>query len=267
MTLIKPISPGKRVRLDRLPTDATGPFDDKDDAREALEKQLERLEELQEVLYAQGVHALLLVFQAMDAGGKDGAIKRIAGAFNPQGVRVASFKVPTKEELSHDFLWRIHKEAPGRGQVCVFNRSHYEDVLIVRVHRLVPEEVWRARYDRINAFEKLLAESGVTILKFFLHISKDEQKQRLEARRDDPSKRWKFNPGDLEERDRWGDYMRAYEEAISRTSTACAPWFVVPADHKWFRDVAIAAVVVDALERLDLSYPEAPKGIARVKVP
>lgn len=266
MSLLKPIGSGKRLKLKDVSPGDTGPFRDKEEGLRALTKNLARLETLQEILYAQGKHALLIVFQAMDAAGKDGAIRRVAGAFNPAGVRVVAFKAPTPEELSHDFLWRVHKEAPGRGTIGVFNRSHYEDVLIVRVRKWISEQTCRERYGHIRDFEETLAENGVTILKFFLHISKEEQKERLEARRDDPSKRWKFNPGDLKERVLWDDYREAYEDAISETSREHAPWYIVPANHKWYRDVAISGTVVDAMERLDLKYPPAPKGIEKIRV-
>jgi PPK2 family polyphosphate:nucleotide phosphotransferase len=262
--MLKPAS-GK-IKLKDIPTDDTGNFKEKQMGLDALNADLERLAELQEILYAQGQHSLLLVFQAMDTGGKDGSIKRIGGAFHPQGIRCVSFKVPSKEELAHDFLWRIRAHTPGKGEIAIFNRSHYEDVLIVRVKNLAPEDVWRKRYAHIRHFEKNLADAGTTIVKFYLHISKDEQKERLQARLDDPSKHWKFNVGDLGERKRWDDYREAYEEAISETSTDYAPWYVVPADRKWYRDAAIARVLVKTLEKLDLKYPEAEKGLKKIKI-
>jgi len=203
----------------------------------------------------------------MDAGGKDGTIRKVFGGLNPQGVTVTSFKQPTARELGHDYLWRVHRHTPGAGKIGVFNRSHYEDVLIVRVLGLVPEVRWRRRYRHINEFERLLAEEGTTILKFFLHVSKDEQRQRLQARLDNPEKIWKFNSGDLAQSETWDAYMAAYTEMLGRTSTEAAPWYVVPADHKWYRDVVIASVVAETLESMGLSYPAPEAGLEGVVVP
>ncbi|HEX6841492.1 MAG TPA: PPK2 family polyphosphate kinase, partial [Stellaceae bacterium] len=220
----------------------------------------EALDRLQEVLYAEAKHALLVVLQAMDAGGKDGTVRGVFGQLSPMGVTAHSFKKPTEHELAHDFLWRIHQQVPPRRMIGIFNRSHYEDVLIVRVHKLVPAAEIEQRYDAINAFEKLLAENGTTIVKFFLHISKKEQTRRLQARLDDPTKHWKFNADDLAERKRWDEYVTAYEIALTRCSTQYAPWFIVPADRKWYRDAVIARIVRLTLEGLDLAYPrEAPE--------
>lgn len=216
----------------------------------------ERLAELQETLYAEHRHKVLIVLQAMDTGGKDGTIRHVMGGFDAVGVRIASFKKPTQTELDHDYLWRVHAEAPAAGEIVVFNRSHYEDVLVVRVHELVPAAVWKKRYDQINEFERMLAENGTTILKFFLHISKDEQRERLQARIDDPTKRWKFNHGDLDERKLWDDYQAAYRDVLSKTSTAWAPWYVVPANKKWYRNYVVGSVIADALESLDMKYPQ-----------
>jgi len=206
------------------------------------------------------------VLQGMDTAGKDGTIRRVMSGINPRDCRVVSFKAPSQEELDHDFLWRVHRECPRRGEIGVFNRSHYEDVLIVRVRGLVKKEVWSARYDQINRFEQHLAENGTRIVKFFLHISKAEQKERLEARLADPSKNWKMNPTDLEERKLWDDYQRAYEDAISRCSTAHAPWFIIPADKKWFRDLAVSSIMVEMLEGMDLRYPKAEFDSSKIKV-
>ena len=258
---------GGRFHLDRFDPDSTGRFKSKTQAGKALEANLARLNELQELLYADGRHALLVVLQGMDTSGKDGAIEHVAGAFNPQGVSVTSFKVPTAEELAHDFLWRVHKAVPPRGMVGIFNRSHYEDVLVVRVRKLAPNAVWRARFEQINAFEKLLAASGVAVVKFFLHISRSEQRRRLEERQKDPGKQWKFNPGDLEERERWDDYMTAYEDALTRCNTADAPWFVVPADHKWYRNLVVSQILVERLGRLKLRYPPPPAKIGSYVIP
>jgi len=226
-----------------------------------------RLESLQELLYAEGKHKVLVVLQAMDTGGKDGVIRHVFDGVNPQGVRVASFGRPTEEELAHDYLWRVHRHTPGAGEMVIFNRSHYEDVLVVRVHGLVPEAVWSRRYHQINEWEHLLAEEGTTILKFYLHISPEEQAERLAARRDDPTKRWKFSRGDLDERGRWSDYMAAYEAVLSRTSTPWAPWHVVPADRKWYRNLVVAATLVEALEGLQMAYPQPAEDVSGVVIP
>ena len=215
-----------------------------------------RLADLQELLFARHDRKVLIVLQGMDTSGKDGTIRHVMGGFNPQGVRVASFRKPSLEELDHDYLWRVHRQVPANGEIVVFNRSHYEDVLVVRVHNLVPAAVWKKRYDHINAFEHTLSQSGTVILKFFLHISKDEQRARLQKRIDDPTKCWKFQHGDLDERKRWKDYQRAYEDALSKTSTGWAPWYIVPANQKWYRNYLVGSIVVDALERLHMKYPK-----------
>jgi PPK2 family polyphosphate:nucleotide phosphotransferase len=225
-----------------------------------------RLETLQELLYAQAKHKILIVLQAMDAGGKDGTIRHVFEGVNPQGVKVAGFKVPTPQELAHDYLWRIHQHTPGNGEIVIFNRSHYEDVLVVRVHELVPPSVWRKRYAQINDFERMLVEEGTTVLKFFLHISPDEQKERLQARLDDPTKHWKFSSGDLKERKRWPDYVKAYEAVLSRTSTEWAPWHIVPANRKWYRNLVIATTIVETLEGLKMSYPEPEENLENVVI-
>lgn len=248
------ISPGMKVNLAEFDPDDTGGRK-KEAAQKETERLTARLGELQEVLWAENKRSVLLVFQAMDAGGKDGAIRNLLRDVNPQGCPVASFKVPSAEELSHDFLWRIHTQVPPRGTIGVFNRSHYEDVLVVRVHELVPEAVWRARYEQINDFEKLLTETGTTVLKFYLHISKKEQKERFEDRLREPEKNWKFSMGDVEERARWDDYMHAFEDALSRCSTPWAPWYVVPANNKWYRDLVVTRTVVEAIEAMDLRFP------------
>jgi PPK2 family polyphosphate:nucleotide phosphotransferase len=250
------VAPGASLALaDRDPAATDGAPGDKKQTKQALDGLARRLGELQDRLYAESARSLLVVLQAMDAGGKDGTVKHVFAGVNPQGVRVTSFKVPTAEELAHDFLWRIHANAPGHGEIAIFNRSHYEDVLISRVHELVDESTWRRRYRHINHFEALLEDAGTRVVKLFLHISREEQAQRLQARLDDPAKRWKFNRGDLVERERWDDYMAAYEEAIARTSTEQAPWYVIPADRKWFRNWAVSRVVIEALEAMDPRYP------------
>jgi PPK2 family polyphosphate:nucleotide phosphotransferase len=249
------VEPGKKIKLDRRDPDSTEPFKGKRAAYAAMEKNLARLGELQSILYAENKRSVLIVLQGMDAGGKDGTIKHVMGPLNPQSCKVCSFKSPTDEELSHDFLWRIHQQTPRKGEIVIFNRSHYEDVLIARVRHLVDKKVWSKRYAHINHFEKLLAENNTHILKFFLHISKDEQLKRLRARIDEPAKNWKINPKDFEERKYWADYVRAYEEALSRCSTPYAPWFVIPANKKWFRNYAVSQIVVDALDAMKMAYP------------
>ena len=257
------VKPGQEVRLSSIDPDETGDgqIDKKGEGEKELDRLTDELEVLQELLYAEHKHKLLIVLQGMDTSGKDGAIRHVFEGVNPQGVRVAGFKVPTAEELDHDYLWRIHKQTPGRGEIVIFNRSHYEDVLVVRVHELVPPAVWQKRYDHIRQFEQLLADEGTTILKFFLHISKKEQKERLLDRLKEPDKRWKFNPGDLKERDLWNEYTQAYEDAINQTSTKSAPWYVVPSDRKWYRNLVIATVLVDTLKKLNPQPPEALEGI------
>lgn len=251
------VKTGSRVSLEEWPADDHEAYDgDKDDAKKEVKQLTNQLEELQELLYAEHRQKVLVVLQGMDTSGKDSTIRRVFEGVNPQGVRVASFKVPTELELDHDYLWRVHRHTPGRGEIVIFNRSHYEDVLVVRVHNLVPEEVWSRRYDHINQFEKILADEGTTILKFFLHISKEEQREQLQERLDTPHKRWKFNPDDLEERKLWPEYTKAYEDVLSRTSTDYAPWYIVPSNRRWHRDVIIGRVLVDTLRRLDMKYPE-----------
>lgn len=261
------VEQGRKVSLKKFdPNDQSAFRGDKEDGLKALAKLNQELQALQELLYAEQKHKVLIILQAMDAGGKDGAIRRVFDGVNPQGVKVASFKVPTAEELAHDFLWRVHKVVPGAGEMVIFNRSQYEDVLVVRVHGYAPEDVWKKRYDQINAFEQLLAESGTTILKFFLHIDQDEQKERLQARLDDPTKIWKFRLGDLEERKLWDEYMQAYEDALSKTSVEHAPWYVVPANSKWYRDLVISTIVVDTLKDLKMKYPKPEENLDGVVI-
>jgi PPK2 family polyphosphate:nucleotide phosphotransferase len=250
------VQPNKKLDLTRHDPDGRSQFDgSKSDAQPELEQLNTRLTELQELFYAENKHRLLIVLQAIDTGGKDGTIRRVFSGVNPQGVRVASFKVPTHEELAHDYLWRIHKHVPGNGEIVIFNRSHYEDVLVVRVHNLVPPEDWAKRYQHINDFERLLADTGTTILKFFLHIDLDEQKKRLQSRLDRPDKHWKFSTSDLAERKRWPDYMDAFQDALQKTSTDYAPWYVIPANRKWYRDLVISRIIVETLEGLNMQYP------------
>ncbi len=250
------VSPGSKVDLDKVDPSDKGKYASAEEAAEKTNERLADIANLQVRLYAEGKRALLIVLQGMDTAGKDGTIKSVVRDVNPQGLHIASFKVPSKDELAHDFLWRIEQKVPPRGMVGVFNRSHYEDVGIVRVHGLVPEEVWSKRYGQINDFERRLAESYVTFVKIFLHISKKEQKERLEDRLKEPDKRWKFNPDDLKERALWKDYQKAYEEALERCSTKWAPWHIVPADHKWYRNLVVADIVREALRGMDPQYPE-----------
>lgn len=257
---------GHPVHLSRCDPDDTGGYREKSEAEAELARNVKRLAELQYRFYAENRRALLVVIQGMDAAGKDGTIRHVMSGLNPQSCRVTSFKAPSAEELAHDFLWRIHKAVPGRGEIGIFNRSHYEDVLIVRVRHLVPKSVWSKRYDQINDFERMLADNGVVIRKFFLHISKEEQRQRLQERLDDPRKNWKFNPDDIRERERWSDYKRAYEEALSRCSTEKAPWFVIPANKKWFRNLAVSAILVETLEALAPQFPKPMPGISKIRI-
>lgn len=250
------IKPGATVDLARWdPADRSAFEGDKDAARHELKALNQRLEHLQELLYAEGKHKILIVLQAMDSGGKDGTIRHVFDGTNPQGVKVASFKKPTDEERAHDYLWRVHDHTPGSGEITIFNRSHYEDVLVVRVHNLVPPDVWGRRYDHINAFEQMLVDEGTTIVKLYLHISKEEQKERLQARLDEPHKQWKFARGDLAERQRWDEYMEAFEAVLTKTSTESSPWYVIPADRKWYRNLVVSRILVDTLEKLDMRYP------------
>ncbi|MEQ8840552.1 MAG: polyphosphate kinase 2 family protein [Acidimicrobiales bacterium] len=255
------VVPGSAVDLDDWKTDESGEHS-RDDAESRTDELNDRLEELQELLYAEGKHKVLVVIQATDTGGKDGTIRHVFDKVNPQGVKVASFKRPTEEELGHDYLWRVHRHTPKSGDITIFNRSHYEDVLVVRVHDIVPEKRWSRRYDHINAFEQLLADEGTTIIKLFLHISKDEQKERLQSRLDEPNKHWKFDSGDLAERERWDDYQEAFRVMLERTSTDHAPWYVIPADRKWFRTLLVSEIIVETLEGLDMAYPPAEPGLA-----
>ncbi len=260
------VEPGAGIRLADVDPDESEHFSKKKDVVPELERNRERIAELQSRLYAENRRSVLLVLQAMDTGGKDGTIKHVFEGVNPQGCQVSSFKAPSAEEAAHDFLWRYHQHVPSRGMIGIFNRSHYEDVLVVRVKELVPEEVWRPRYQVINQFEHALTLSGVTVLKFYLHISKDEQKRRLESRLADPDKRWKFSANDIRERRHWDAYMGAFEEAISNTSTEHAPWYVVPANNKWYRNLVIARTIADTLEAMDPQYPAPEEGLDAVAI-
>ena len=260
------VKPGSRLRLKHHDPDDTGDYKKKNEngkasAKADTDKLIARMGKLQERLYANGSRAFLVVLQGMDTSGKDGTIKHVMSGVNPQGCKVVAFKAPSKDELAHDFLWRVHREVPPKGFIGIFNRSHYEDVLITRVHGWISTQQVRHRFDQIKEFEELLAESGTAIVKFFLHISKEEQKERLEERIQDPEKRWKWNSGDLEERKFWNDYIEAFEDVLSATSTDQAPWYIVPANRKWYRNLVVADRIVDALEAMKLKTPPAPQGV------
>ncbi len=266
------IKPDTRLKLSHFDPDETGDYKKNDDgkatAKAETSKLIAKLDGLQERLYANAKQSLLIVLQGMDTSGKDGTIKNVMSGVNPQGCKVVAFKAPSKDELAHDFLWRVHREVPPKGFIGIFNRSHYEDVLITRVHGWVSDKVAKRRFNQIKEFEELLCENGTAVLKFFLHISKDEQKERLEARVADPEKRWKWNSGDLEERKLWDDYLKAFEDVISATSTERAPWYIVPANRKWYRNLVVADRVVNALEDMKLKTPLAPDGVnfAKLKI-
>jgi len=261
------VKPGTKVDLSAWEPNEKRYFPGgKSEGKKHLKTLNRELEVLQELLYAEHKQKVLIVLQAMDTGGKDGTIRSVFEGVNPSGVRVASFKVPTRIELDHDYLWRVHKRAPGKGEIVIFNRSHYEDVLVVRVHNLAPKAVWSRRYEQINDFERMLAEEGVAILKFFLYIDQDEQKQRLQARLDNPQKRWKFNLGDLKERSLWDDYIAAYEDVLSRTSQPWAPWYIIPANRKWYRNIVIAQIIIDKLKSLNMAYPQPEEDLDEVVI-
>jgi PPK2 family polyphosphate:nucleotide phosphotransferase len=260
------VRPGRPIHLGDVDPDDNGGFADKKAARVSLERDLERLRERQRLLYADGRYALLVVLQAMDTGGKDGAVRHVMSGLNPSGCTVTSFKAPCPHDLAHDFLWRIHRETPARGVIGVFNRSHYEDVLVVRVRELVPSAVWKERYQQINEFERMLTENGTRIVKFYLHISKGEQKRRLRERLSDPQKNWKFSEGDLAERKLWPRYAEAYEDAINRCSTEWAPWYVVPANVKWARDAMIARVLLETMDSMRLRWPKITGSARKTKI-
>ena len=248
------VPPNTKVNLDDYLTRYDGELEKKAGKDQLEEKALE-LADLQELLYAENKRKILIVLQGIDTSGKDSTIRHVFGKVNPQGTKVANFKVPTPKELAHDYLWRVHPHTPGKGEIAIFNRSHYEDVLVVRVHELFPQSVWEKRYHHINEFERLLTDEGTTILKFYLHISKQEQAERFLARLDRPHKRWKFNPEDLDEREHWEDYIQAYEDMLSLTSTDDAPWYVIPSDRKWYRNLTIGSVIVEKLKSLNMTFP------------
>ena len=260
------LSPDTQISLTDLATRADSFHSDRNEAEKEFKKLRKELAELQHRFYSEGKRKLFVVLQAMDAGGKDGTIRRVTQGINPQGVRVTSFKAPSKRELAHDYLWRVHREVPGKGMIGIFNRSHYEDVLVVRVDDLAPQHVWQQRFDQINQFEKLLSETGTTILKFYLHISKAEQRHRFQDRIDDPTKNWKFSHDDLEKRKQWDDYMQAYEDALNRCTTPWAPWFAIPSDQKWYRNLAISRVLHATLTAINPQYP-AHEDLSGVTIP
>jgi len=261
------VEPGHPIQLSEFDPDESEHYEGKRDVKKELKKQRKRITELQERLYGEHKQSLLIVLQAMDTGGKDGTIRAVFDGINPQGCQVWSFKAPSTEELDHDFLWRYHERTPTRGMITIFNRSHYEDVLIVRVKSLVPEAVWRHRFEMINEFEHMLTLNHTTVVKFFLYISKDEQKRRLESRLEDPNKHWKFSSSDLKERAYWEQYHQAFEDAISNCSTDYAPWYVVPANKKWYRNLVIARTIADTLAAMNPQFPEAEPGLAGLVVP
>jgi PPK2 family polyphosphate:nucleotide phosphotransferase len=263
---LAPVTSGRSIRLDDRDARAHGPVKTGEALERAIAREVDRISDLQRVLYADARYALLIVLQGRDASGKDGTIRKVFTAVNPQGCTVTSFKVPTELEQRHDFLWRVHQQVPPRGMIGIFNRSHYEDVLVPRVHKLVPRKVWSARYDQINEFERMLAANHVVILKFMLHISRDEQKKRLKERLTDKTKNWKFRAGDLDDRKRWSQFTRAYQGVLKHTSTRTAPWFVVPADDKKIRNWLIAQTIADALSALHLRYPPPDPSIVGLEV-
>ncbi len=251
------VEPGARVKLSKIDPGDTGKPISKKAARSATDKYCDKLSQLQYLMYAEARRGLLIVLQAMDAGGKDGTVRHVLGAMNPLGTYVTAFKQPTAEELKHDFLWRVHRHVPAKGNVGIFNRSHYEEVLVVRVHKLVPKDVWSERYDRINQFEDLLRhENNTHIIKFYLHISPEEQLERFRQRLVDPARNWKISENDYTEREHWDDYMNAYEDVFHKTSTKNAPWYIIPANHKWFRDLAVAQIVAATMEDLGMRPPK-----------
>jgi PPK2 family polyphosphate:nucleotide phosphotransferase len=257
--------PGKKIKLSSIDPGSTGGIKDKSQAEAQLQKNLDRLAVLQNLLYAEDRRGVQIVLQGIDAAGKDATIRHVMSGVNPQGCRVVAFKVPSEEEKKHDYLWRVHKRVAAASEMVIFNRSHYEDVLVVRVHKLVPKAIWSKRYGQINDFEEMLSENGLKILKFFLYISKDEQKKRFEERITNPEKNWKFSLADIEERKYWDDYIDAYEDAISRCSTEYAPWYVIPANKKWFRNLAVSDIIVDTMERMKMRYPKPTVDLSKIQ--
>ena len=259
------VTPGKKVRLAKIDPSYTGKHESHEQAEPHIRKHLDRLIKLQYLLYADAAQSLLVVLQALDAAGKDGVIRHIFSGVNPQGTSVYGFKQPSKVESDHDFLWRAHQRTPGKGEIAIFNRSHYEDVLVVRVHKLVPRSVWSKRYDLINDFERMLTQNRTRILKFYLHISPKEQLARFDQRLEDPSRHWKISESDYSERELWPKYIEAYEDALALTSTKRAPWYVIPSNHKWFRDLAVSEIIADTMDEMGLKLPPTRVNIADVR--
>jgi PPK2 family polyphosphate:nucleotide phosphotransferase len=259
------VEPGAKLHLAKIDAADTGKYARPDDAMPAMEKNIARLDKLQYLLFADGRQSLLVVLQALDAGGKDGVIRHVITGMNPQGTFVSSFKEPSREEAAHDFLWRAHRSAPARGQVTIFNRSHYEDVLVVRVHNLVPKDVWSKRYDQINEFETMLSRNGTAIVKFYLHITPEEQLARFKQRLDDPARNWKISESDYVEREFWPQYLDAYEDALALTSTKRAPWYVIPSNSKWFRNLAVSQIIADTMDDMGLKVPAPRVDLALIR--
>lgn len=264
------VTPGDKISLNDLSAttnpEYTGTYQKKGETKKPLKKLHKRMLKLQELLYAESQRALLIILQGMDTCGKDGTIRKVMAGINVQGCEVVNFKVPSADEISRDFLWRAHKAVPRKGMIGIFNRSHYEDVLVVRVHDLVPESVWKQRYQQINDFEKMLVENGTVVLKFFLHISKDEQKERLESRINDPTKHWKITEADIRERAYWDDYMQAYEAVLQKCSTDWAPWYIIPANKKWYRNIVVTERIVETLEKLNMNFPKPNSDVSTLYV-
>jgi PPK2 family polyphosphate:nucleotide phosphotransferase len=260
------VKPGSTIRLRHFDPDYHGKHESHKSALREIQENLQKMDQLQYLMYAENKHSLLIVLQGLDAAGKDGVVRHVLTGMNPEGCISVNFKQPTKEDLAHDFLWRVHPHVPGKGSVAIFNRSHYEDVLVARVHGLVPEKVWSKRYDQINDFERLIVtENSTTILKFFLHISKEEQLARFKKRLDDPARQWKISDSDYKEREYWGDYVNAFEDVLDKTSTEHAPWFTIPSNHKWFRDLAISQIIVRQMEDLGMQLPKPTVNLAEIR--
>jgi PPK2 family polyphosphate:nucleotide phosphotransferase len=259
------VEPAAKIRLRKIDPAFTGKHESHKKAMPEIEKHVARMDKLQYLLYADGNQSMLVVLQALDAGGKDGVIRHLFSGMNPQGTSVVGFKQPSKIEAAHDFLWRAHLHTPGKGEIVIFNRSHYEDVLVVRVHKLAPRGVWSKRYELINDFEKILIQNGTRILKFYLHISREEQLARFKQRLDDPGRHWKISESDYSERELWSDYIEAFEDAIEQTSTKHAPWYIIPSDHKWFRNLAISQIIADTMDEMDLKLPPTQVDIAAIR--
>ena len=260
------VKPDSEIRLKHFDPDYHGKQESHKSALPEIQENRQKMEELQYLMYAENKHSLLMVLQGLDAAGKDGVVRHVLTGMNPEGCVAVNFKEPTPKELAHDFLWRVHPHVPAKGSVAIFNRSHYEDVLVARVHGLVPKKIWSKRYDQINDFEQLIAtENNTTILKFFLHISKDEQLARFKKRLDDPTRQWKISESDYKEREYWGDYVKAFEDVLTRTSTECAPWFIIPSNHKWFRDLAISQIIVRQMEAMGMQLPKPTVNLAEIR--